>query len=210
MAIHDYDETLMRITAQYVDEYEAGLQPRIGDYIGRYPRYANEIADFVAYYYAVEEADKPRTAPAFIPESLLTQLQQLGASTPAAMTLLCRSDRQPVSQSWLAAQLQLSEDIIHLLETRAINGSTVPAALYLRLASILQYAVDDIQWYIGNPVSRQDRSTPVQKVAEANEPYGEEAMMNKGISFQQALAESTQLSEEQRQCWLDIVEQEDL
>src|SRR2546423_718692 len=44
------------ITAQYVDEVQAGRQPRLSDYLARYPRYANAIADFVAYYHAIEEA----------------------------------------------------------------------------------------------------------------------------------------------------------
>ncbi len=61
MKAGEYDETLMRITARYVDEYEAGLQPRLDDYIRRYPHYANEIADFVAYYQSVEAPAKSQT-----------------------------------------------------------------------------------------------------------------------------------------------------
>ena len=66
MNAREYDETLMRITARYVDEYEAGLQPRLDDYIRRYPHYANEIADFVAYYRSVEAPEKSQAiSPAF-------------------------------------------------------------------------------------------------------------------------------------------------
>ena len=46
---------LLNITAQYVDEVQAGRQPCLSDYLARYPYYADAIADFVAYYHAVEE-----------------------------------------------------------------------------------------------------------------------------------------------------------
>jgi hypothetical protein len=49
---------VLRITASYVAEVEAGLHPRLSDYLARYPQYADAIADFVAYYHAVE-ADLP-------------------------------------------------------------------------------------------------------------------------------------------------------
>lgn len=50
----EYDEALLRITASYVDEVQAGLHPSLGAYIARYPRYADEIVQFVAYYHSVE------------------------------------------------------------------------------------------------------------------------------------------------------------
>jgi len=48
-------ETIQRITAQYVAEVYAGHKPKASTYIARYPQYANEIADFVAYFHAFEE-----------------------------------------------------------------------------------------------------------------------------------------------------------
>ncbi|MEO8954897.1 MAG: hypothetical protein ABI396_00950 [Ktedonobacteraceae bacterium] len=48
-------EAIQRITAQYVAEVRAGHKPKASTYIVRYPRYANEIADFVAYFHAFEE-----------------------------------------------------------------------------------------------------------------------------------------------------------
>jgi hypothetical protein len=61
----EQEEAVLRITASYVAEMEAGLRPRLSDYLARYPQYAGAIADFVAYYHAVE-ADLPpadETAP---------------------------------------------------------------------------------------------------------------------------------------------------
>ncbi len=46
----------MHITAQYVAEVQSGRQPHLSDYLARYPRHVDAIADFVAYYHAVEEA----------------------------------------------------------------------------------------------------------------------------------------------------------
>jgi hypothetical protein len=54
----EQEEAVLRITALYVAELEAGLHPRLSDYLARYPQYAGAIADFVAYYHAVE-ADLP-------------------------------------------------------------------------------------------------------------------------------------------------------
>ena len=49
-----YDETIERITAHYVAEYQAGRQPKLSDYIQRYPGYADAIAGFVSYYHLLE------------------------------------------------------------------------------------------------------------------------------------------------------------
>ena len=48
-------EAVQRITAQYVAEVHAGHKPKASTYIARYPQYANEIADFIAYFHAFEE-----------------------------------------------------------------------------------------------------------------------------------------------------------
>ena len=48
-------EAVQRITAQYVAEVHAGHKPKASAYMARYPQYANEIADFIAYFHAFEE-----------------------------------------------------------------------------------------------------------------------------------------------------------
>src|SRR5436305_11001811 len=50
----EQEEAVLRITARYVEEVQAGHQPNVSDYLARYPQYAGEIADFVAYYQAIE------------------------------------------------------------------------------------------------------------------------------------------------------------
>ena len=48
------EEAIQRITAHYVDALRSGHTPKLSDYLTRYPHYANEISDFVAYFHAVE------------------------------------------------------------------------------------------------------------------------------------------------------------
>ncbi len=47
-------DEIQRINARYVEETLAGLHPSLTEYITRYPQYADAIADFVAYFHAVE------------------------------------------------------------------------------------------------------------------------------------------------------------
>lgn len=51
----EQQQAILHITAQYTDEVRAGQHPKLGDYLARYPHYADEIADFVAYFHAFEE-----------------------------------------------------------------------------------------------------------------------------------------------------------
>ena len=48
------EEIVQRITARYVEEVRSGHQPAMSDYLARYLQFADEIADFIAYYHAVE------------------------------------------------------------------------------------------------------------------------------------------------------------
>lgn len=60
------EEAIQRITAHYVDALRSGRTPKLSDYLTRYPRYAAEISDFVAYFHAVEKDLPAETGP--IPE----------------------------------------------------------------------------------------------------------------------------------------------
>lgn len=78
------EEAIQRITAHYVDALRSGRTPKLSDYLMRYPHYANEISDFVAYFHAVEKDLPTETEP--IPklpsefriaiDSTLTQIAQ--------------------------------------------------------------------------------------------------------------------------------------
>src|SRR5579863_6718993 len=50
----EQEEVVLRLTAPYVNEVQAGHHPTISDYVARYPQYADAIATFITYYQTVE------------------------------------------------------------------------------------------------------------------------------------------------------------
>jgi hypothetical protein len=155
-------ETFLRITARYVEEVEAGLQPRVSDYVARYPQYAAAIADFVAYYHAVEvhagyETGSASECP---PLSAISQaaLERAGELAPTSdssgkplSTLLLSRRNQPVSLTQLAHRLAVSEDVALRLEFRQIEPDTLPQAVLRRLAVLMYQPVNRIQAYLALP-----------------------------------------------------------
>ena len=73
-------EAVQRITAQYVAEVHAGNKPKASTYIARYSQYANEIADFVAYFHAFEEdvPEEVHSVPA-LPETFRIAIESVTA-----------------------------------------------------------------------------------------------------------------------------------
>ncbi len=184
--------SLLHITAQYVAEVQAGQQPRLSDYLTRYPRYANAIADFVAYYHAFEEAMPPGDAAPHPTDAInrvstsraincssscnegtfdeLTlegtqQDERAGelVSAGTMTTLLRTASGQRLLPSRLAAELDLSIDIILLLEQQAIAPATIPRMLYEQIATLLQQPSTMVQEYLYSLDQRQPR-TVVQKI----------------------------------------------
>ena len=81
--MHEEQElALLYITAQYVAEVQAGRQPRLSDYLARYSHYADAIADFVAYYHAVEEV-VPSTEVPPCPTDVASSTEALSRPTDA-------------------------------------------------------------------------------------------------------------------------------
>ena len=48
-----------RITFQYATEFRSGRNPRIEEYIQRYPAYADELLEYALYFHAFEIDSKP-------------------------------------------------------------------------------------------------------------------------------------------------------
>lgn len=207
---------LLEITAQYVDEVQSGQKPRLSDYLIRYPRYADAIADFVAYYHVVEETiistDAIFSTEAINRVSTLWAInchsdrydESLGelASHRAITTLLTTATGQRISLSQLAVELNLSRDIILLLEQRAIVPETIPSLLCEQIAMLLQYSSIAVQKFFCVLKQCQSRSAvqerkPQMNVAEESPEY---IMVNQ-ISFRSAVEASLQLSAEQRSHW---------
>ncbi len=234
--------SLLHITAQYVAEVQAGQQPRLSDYLTRYPRYANAIADFVAYYHAFEEAIPPGDAAPHPTDAInrvstsraincssscnegtfdeLTlegtqQGEQAGelASAGTMTTLLRTASGQRLLPSRLAAELDLSIDIILLLEQRAIAPATIPRMLYEQIATFLQQPSTMVQEYLYSLDQRQPRSVVQKikqqmKVAEEGIGYPVPYVMEKP-SFRAIVETNLQLSAEQRSRWCIVLDAEE-
>ncbi len=212
----EQEEDVLRITAQYMAELQAGHQPRLSDYLVRYPQYADTISEFVTYYHAVE-AGLPEES---LGESHVSMLPQLSDSSRIALehawerisphetaqtdlntTLLMTINKQGLSLSQLATEIGLSEDIVaKLIAVRPlIEVATLPQEVLRRLARVLQQPLSAIQTYFGYSGQMQ--------AAEARAPYHMEAQTQ---SFREVLEQSAQLSDKQKAYWRDILMREGL
>jgi hypothetical protein len=220
---NEQEAAVMRITARYVAELQAGKQPRLSDYLARYPQYADAISEFVTYYHAVE-ADVPGE-PANMPA--LSEVSQLalgrawervtqpveeplaGTLTGRQSSLLEAARNQHLPLSQLAAALDLSTDIAAMLVavstvgTRMIEPSTIPQEVFRRLAKVLQQPLSAILAYFR--LSEQ----PQAMVAETPSPYQiEDQTLHQTQSFRQAVEGSSELSGSQKAFWREILERE--
>lgn len=219
------EEDVLRITAQYVAELQAGRQPRLGDYLARYPQYAEAISEFVAYYHAVE-ADLPGEALSEQKQGqpLAATLPQLSDSSRMALeraweritprelapgdvntTLLAVANRQGLSLAQVASEVGLSGDIIEKLlgVQPTIKAATIPQEVFRRLAHILHQPLEAIQAYFGLAGRLQVAETPTVYNMETQPDARQQ-------SFREAIEQSEQLSDEQRAPWCDILAHEGL
>ncbi len=213
----EQEEAILRITAQYIEEVRAGHQPKLSDYLARYPQFAAEIADFVAYYHTVE-VDLPGetsiTSPLAgnlhiaIDPAWRSLLQPGATSTYKLATLLVTVNQQRLTLSQLADKVGLSVDIVAKLEQRKIAASSIPKEMYKRLAETLQQPMRAIEAYFE---SFNERSSYRQQVAEAQVAYQVNEQPAIPVqSFREALEESVQLSGEQKHVWFDVLNHEGL
>ncbi len=212
----EQEEDVLRITAQYMAELQAGHQPRLSDYLVRYPQYADAISEFVTYYHAVETGLPEES----LGESHAGTLPQLSDSSRIALehawerislheaaqtdldtTLLMTINKQCLSLSQLATEIGLSEDIVTKLIAvhPLIEAATLPQEVLRRLARILRQPLSAIQTYFGYSGQLQ--------AAETRAPYHTEAQTQ---SFREALEQSAQLSDEQKAYWRAILVREGL
>jgi hypothetical protein len=230
------EEDVLRITAEYVAEVQAGHAPRLGDYLARYPQYADAIAEFVAYYHAVE-ADLPGAGEAGVMPQLsedsstalerawarISGLESDRSLTGQRTSLLTIASKQHLSLTELAAKMGLSQDIIEKLDRRMIAASTLPQELLRRFATLLQEGqaqgtvpTDVIAACFGLSGQSQAEThakvgASLARVAEARSPYHiEEQPDSQAQSFREAIEQSGQLSEEQKGMWRDILSREGL
>lgn len=201
-----HEREIMRITAEFIAEQEAGRKPRLEEYVRRYPQYVDEIADFVTYYYAVEAGLPTDTS----------SVPSLSAGSRAALDLAWERVTEPLAENSLtlatlarrrrytltrlAAALDLSEDIVAQLARRQIEPETIPHEVLLRMSRVLSQSMNIVRQALGLP---ELPSTPF--LAE------ERAAYHSGRpSFREALLASHQLSAVQKERWQAVLESEDL
>jgi hypothetical protein len=214
-----HNEAIIRITAQYVEQAQAGRRPSLSDYIVLYPTYTDALVDFIAYYHAFEEHILQKIDGS----EDLSEVSQLAlahawyhVSLPEdnrscqIPTLLVKKDKRSLSLASLAKELDLSVDIVVQLEQCRIDPTSIPLELSRRMARVLQqppyviqaYLTENSQYHVsGKSIGTQ------QKVAERQAAYAVSAREDM-LSFRQALIASGQLSEQQKDSWYRIIEHE--
>jgi hypothetical protein len=215
-----HNEAIVRITAQYVEQVQAGQRPSLSDYIVLYPTYTDALVDFIAYYHVFEEHILQKLDGS----EVLSEVSQLAlahawyhVSLPEEdnrscqiPTLLVKRDTWPFSLASLAKELDLSVDIVVQLEQRRIDPTSIPLELSRRMARVLQQPLYVIQAYLTDNsqhyVSGKSTGTQ-QKVAERRGAYSVSAGEDM-LSFRQALIASGQLSDRQKDSWCRIIEHE--
>jgi len=212
----EQEEVVQRITARYIAELRAGNQPRLGDYLSRYPQYADAITDFVAYYHAAE-VDIPEEKDSIPPlsqasrEALVIAWKRVlhsesGANT-SLVTLRVMADNQRKSFLQLALEIGLSIEILEKLERHIIDTATIPKEVCKRLAAALQQPLSAIERCLG--IAEHTQRT--QHLAEEQATYRMEAQSNdQAQSFRETVEQSMRLSNEQKDAWRAILTEEGL
>jgi hypothetical protein len=214
------EEMIQRLTARYVSEFRAGQQPRLSEYLSRYPQYANMIADFVTYYHAIE-VDIPReteiipflsqTSRAALEEAWKNVLHADFEEYNILNSLQMAANNVHKSFLQLALEIGLSQDILQKLDLHSIEAATIPQELCHRLAKALQRPMAAIEMYLGLVEHKQ----ATQDVAVAENPpvYHIEDQPDLDVhvwSFQEAVEQSNNMSDEQKGVWHTILVHEGL
>ena len=214
----EQEEAVQRITARYVAELHAGHHPRLSDYLSRYPQFAGAITDFVTYFHAIEihvpeesgiispfsQADR-----AAVDEAWKRVLRPERVTNTVNPSLQEAANSAGKSFSQLAVEIGLSLDILEKLEHHIVDAATVPNELLHRLARVLQRPLAVVEMCLGLAWPGQW----AQGVAEAPAPYHVDERPITTIqtqSFWEAVEQSTQLSNEQKDAWRGILEIEGL
>ncbi len=213
----EQEEAVQRITARYIAELRAGRHPRLSDYLSRYPRYAGAITDFVTYYHTIEKS-MPEEAESMPPLSEASRAvldrawnQELlpvrATNDSLTATLQVAANNQDKSLPQLVMELGLSIDILDKLDRHIINAASMPEELCKRLANALHRSLSVIETYLG----LSTRKPMAPGIAEAPPPYRVERQPGTHIeSFREAIEQSLQLSNEQKDAWRRILTKEGL
>ena len=252
----EQEAVVLRVTAHFIEEVQAGHQPVVSDYLACYPEYADAIASFIAYYQTVELPATQSsgrfdflaaTGNRDVTESVDELTEEFHIAVESAwhrvltsevtteqvdvekiddmvatgktgaveemihgqsvQSLFTAAKQKRLSLSQLAAYLDISEDIMMLLDQRAVLPESVPTELYRRLAQTLHQPIRTVQNYAGMERQRQ--------VAEHSEKYDagdtkDATRLAPKVSFREALDNSVNVSGEQKSSWYDVLTEEGL
>ena len=212
----EQEEAVQRITARYIAELHAGRQPRLSDYLSRYPQYADAITDFVTYYHATE-VDVPGESDVIPPLTKASRvaldrawrriLPSESATNSSLLSLQMTASNQGKSLSQLAGEIGLSLDILEKLERHVIDAATIPKEVCKRLANALRQPLVVIETYLG----LAERKQLAHGLAEVQASYHVEGQPDVHIEgFWEAVEQSEQLSNEQKDTWRAIRKRERL
>jgi hypothetical protein len=99
-------------------------------------------------------------------------------------------------------EIGLSIDILEMLERRVIDGATIPKEVYKRLAKALQQPLATIETYLGHA----ERKQLARGISEEAATYHAEVQSKvQKQSFRDAVDQSIQLSNEQKDSWRSIL-----
>jgi len=215
----EQEEMIQCLTARYVSEFRSGQHPQLSEYLSRYPQYADAVADFVAYYHAIE-VDIPQESDIILPltqpsraalDQAWKNVLQVDCDVHGAWNSLHMAAARNANRSFmeLALQIGLSQDILKKLDQRRIDVATIPQELCHRLAAALRQPIATIEMYLG--LGEDKHKT--QNVAESHAMYRVEdqpAEETHVCSFHEAVAQSTHMSDEQKRDWQAILFHEGL
>ncbi len=196
------EDALWLITEQFVAALEAGQQPRLTDYVRRYPQYAHELVDFVTYYHGME-ASLPQRSTALLEAHVDWQLaldqawEKVTASPFDEPPLLALARQRGCPLPQLATALNLSMDIIVQLVYGQFDPATLPAELLQRLAHVLAQSLNQV----GEALGASGPAKP-HLLAEERSDY----LLPPLPTFRQTLLDSEELSSAQRTHWLEILD----
>lgn len=212
------EEAVLRITAHYVAELREGRQPRLSDYLLRYPQYADAITDFVTYYHAVEvdvpvagegasQAPLSESSRIAIDRAWNRLSQAGGVDSNASMTLQLAANKRQKSLPQLAGEVGISVDMMEKLAQSIIDAATIPNEVLKRLAQALAQPPDVVSGILAGSASKR----MVHGVAESASDYtlGEQSH-TRPQSFREAVERSSDLSNGQKDAWREILDAEGL
>lgn len=197
-----------RITFQYATAFRSGRNPRIENYVRRYPQYTGELMEYALYFHTVgfdseplEEPEELKLSPAGEKAMAWIREQRVAYapvdSVDAIEGLVKQGNTVGFTPPQLAEAVGLTVSLLGRIETRVIDAASIPHTLFRRLATTLKTSPEAITAYLGVTQTGQGGGFF----------YADQPPDQKQQSFLDAVQASA-LSPERKREWADIVHEE--